>query len=235
MDLIERLPWDTEHFGVSVARVCRPADGDGVRSAAEAADAAGVECLTALIDADDVGAIAVAEEIGFRSYDVRIELDRRLAPDPSDVAGVRPADGSDVARLEAIARERFGQSRFYADPGFGRDRAAALYVAWLERGMSSDSRRTLVTDAADGFVVCRLDAERAVGSIELIGVAEESERRGLGLRLVRGAHSLFAAAGLLSAEVVTQGRNLPAQRLYQREGYRTRRVAVWLHRWALNR
>jgi hypothetical protein len=31
--------------------------------------------------------------------------------------------------------------------------------------------------------------------------------------------------------VVTQGRNLPAQRLYQSRGFRTQRLQVWHHLW----
>jgi hypothetical protein len=34
-----------------------------------------------------------------------------------------------------------------------------------------------------------------------------------------------------TATVVTQGRNVAAQRTYQGAGYRTSRTSLWFHRW----
>lgn len=231
-DLVERLAWDSEHFGVAVARVRRPDSADRVRAAAASADRLGVRCLTALVEADDTDTVAAAEEAGFRCYDVRVELDHALDRAAPAESSVRAATDADLPSLEAIARERFTASRFFADPNFARDRTRELYVAWLARGMSTSARRTLVTPAGEGFVICQLDTAAAVGRIELIGVAEGMEGRGLGAQLVDGAHAAFRAAGLQGARVVTQGRNLGAQRLYQAHGYRTFAVGLWLHRWA---
>ena len=236
-DAIELLRWDSDHFGFPVARVLDPGGPEQIRAAVEAADNSGVRCLTALIATDRTEAITAAEEAGFRCYDVRVELDRQVgaAPESLDGQQVRLATEADLSSLEPIARTRSFATRFSADPHFAADLVGRLYVEWLRRGLRGEDRLLIVTNELDGFIVCRVERKIQVGTIELIAVAADSEGVGLGSRLVQGAETLFADTELKWAQVVTQGRNLSAQRLYQRHGYRTSCVKLWLHRWALTR
>jgi dTDP-4-amino-4,6-dideoxy-D-galactose acyltransferase len=228
----EPLNWDSTFFNFKVGRI-HTAGGDASAFLADvaAADADGVRCLYLLVPADDDQALQRAIGAGFCPYDIRIELERRLDGSEPPSPTVREATAGDMPGLEPIARERFQFTRFFADPHFPRDRAGELYVMWLQRGMSTPARRTLVSQHGAGFIICHFDREADVGTIELIGVAERASAQGLGDALVRGADHEFAAAGLARAQVVTQGRNVAAQRLYQRHGYRTTSVGLWLHRW----
>jgi dTDP-4-amino-4,6-dideoxy-D-galactose acyltransferase len=67
--------------------------------------------------------------------------------------------------------------------------------------------------------------------IGLVGVAADQQGKGVGRSLVFGALAWFHKAGSKEVEVATQGRNLEAQRLYQRCGFLTSRVSVWYHKW----
>jgi dTDP-4-amino-4,6-dideoxy-D-galactose acyltransferase len=230
---VELLQWDTEHFGMPIGRVMAPDGPEAIVAAVETADRAGLHCITALIEAAHANMIGAAEDHGFRFFDVRTELDRQLDGEWSDDTGTHIASEEDLPILEPIARTRFLASRFYADPNFPRDRVDALYVAWLQRGLAENDRLVISTPERDGFVVCHVDSHSRVGTVELIAVAEQSEGKGRGGRLLGAAHAAFAAKGLTHARVVTQGANLAAQRLYQRHGYRTSGVALWLHRWML--
>jgi dTDP-4-amino-4,6-dideoxy-D-galactose acyltransferase len=233
-DLLESLCWDSEHFGMRMARVRHPDSPGRVRSAAELADRMDVRCLTALIDAGDTKTIAAAEEAGYRCRDVRMEIGRALSDPTPNESGVRDATDADLPRLEQLARERFGVSRYFADPNFPRERVRELYVRWLKRGFATDSRRVLVPINADGFIVCHFNSEAGIGSTELLAVSVQIERRGIGGRLLRAAEAAFTEAGLPRSSVVTQGRNLPAQRLYQAHGYKSCKVGLWMHRWAID-
>lgn len=229
-DPIQPLAWDSEHFGFAVARVPEPS-AERLPAAAAAADAAGCRCLTALVPAADTAATVAAEEAGFRCYDVRVELDREVRSGlPAE--GVEAVGEPALEALAPIAAASFLDSRFYADGHFPRPAVEQLYVAWLRRGFGGAGRLVLAAGERDGFVVCHLDREAGVGTVELIAVAAPARGRGRGGRLVRAAEAAFAEAGLERARVVTQGANLPAQRLYQGEGYRSRDVALWFHRWA---
>lgn len=230
---IAELEWDSAFFGFPIARVTR---GDLSPRQLDIALAAsrerGVRCLYMLVEATDERTSLLAQERGFRLYDIRVELDCAL-----DCAGalpnvaIGPARPDQRAALELCARERIVASRFFADPRFDDERVRDLFAAFLERGFRTEDRRTLTDIDAQGFVTCRLQPERGLGTVELIGVASDAERTGLAAALMHAAHREFVAAGLTHAEVVTQGRNVSAQRLYQRLGYRTRRVGLWFHRW----
>ena len=71
----------------------------------------------------------------------------------------------------------------------------------------------------------------ASGAIGLLAVADWSRGVGLGGQLVAGALLFFAEAGCKRVTVVTQGRNCPAQRLYQNCGFRSASMELWYHRW----
>lgn len=77
----------------------------------------------------------------------------------------------------------------------------------------------------------RRGAAARLGSIGLIGVGARHRGSGLGAALVAAALDWLAAHGAGRAEVVTQGANVAAQRLYQRAGFVTREVGLWYHLW----
>jgi dTDP-4-amino-4,6-dideoxy-D-galactose acyltransferase len=66
----------------------------------------------------------------------------------------------------------------------------------------------------------------------LVGVSEKARGRGLGRELLINAIRWFSAEGVEVVTVVTQGRNVGAQRLYQRCGFTTRSAELWFHRWS---
>lgn len=224
---LERLEWDSAHFGFSIARLV-PERCEAFEETVTAARDDAIRCVYLLLDAADAARLDAAQAAGFRVRDVRVELERSLAGAPDRAPdGVRDARPDDVAALERIARERFTDARFFTDGGFPAERAAELYAAWLRRGLDTPERRVLVAGDAEGFLV----AHTGTGTVELIAVAAGAEGRGYGAALVAAADAGFVRAGLDRARVVTQARNVGAQRLYQRAGYRTSAVAYWLHWW----
>ena len=134
-----------------------------------------------------------------------------------DIREARPVD---LERLKQIAARSFTDSRFYADPHFDRAQCDALYATWIERDYEEGRARVLVAEC-DGvpaaFVTCNCDG--GTGNIGLIAVDAAAHRKGLGRRLVSAALHYFAARGMTRSTVVTQGRNIASQRLYQNCGY----------------
>ncbi len=82
-----------------------------------------------------------------------------------------------------------------------------------------------------GYVTAAVEPDGA-GRIGLLAVAAAAQGQGTGGRLVAAACGWLAARGAAPVRVVTQGRNLRAQRLYQRFGLRTGAVELWYHRWS---
>ncbi len=230
---VEPLAWDSGFFGVPIARIHaeRP-DRRALAAAAEACRERGVRCAYLLLDAADGRGAEAAQALGFVLRDVRVELDRPIAPTDTtaaDIAEAVAAVGPErLPALEELVRERFTSSRFFADPGFARERCRELYVAFLRRGLDGGAQRLLLASADDaGCLVCHADVEQGVGTIELVA----SRRAGVGTALAHAAVARFAQQGMTSALVVTQASNIAAQRSYQRAGFRTTRSGLWFHRW----
>lgn len=231
---VRPLAWDSSFFGFPVAQVVadEPTEPE-LEAAVEACRADRVRCAYLLLDAGDARGSAAAQALGFTLRDVRVELDRPIAAADADAPSGGPvaiaAAGTELLpALEALVRERFTTSRFFADPGFPRERCRELYVAFLRRGMDDDPERwTLASADGGGCIVCRVDATRTHAAIELVAAT----RPGEGTALVRAALARFARAGATSGAVVTQADNVAAQRSYQRAGFRTARSGLWFHRW----
>jgi dTDP-4-amino-4,6-dideoxy-D-galactose acyltransferase len=229
------LPWDSEFFGVRIGSVL-PHRLDGATVAAIRAfrEEERIDCLYFLADLGDGATIRMAEDLGFRMVDVRITLERRGPGPRTESAGdvlIRPAEERDLPILTSLARENHVDTRFYYDGRFPRERCDALYAAWIENGVRGQADRVLVPEIdgrAAGYITCHREGPPRIG---LLGVGPAAQGRGIGGRLIRAALAWFAGEGIERVSVVTQGRNVRAQRAYQREGFQTSAVEVWYHGW----
>lgn len=235
------LPWDTEFWGFPIARLhAATLDADAMRGAVDWCSRHGVRCLYLLADGGCPRTLALVHEHAFRFVDTRVELSLTLPIAPAadrSAAGppVRAAAAADIPVLRSLAADAHRDTRFFKDDRFDAGRAAALYEAWIARDVQRDS--VLVCDSptepgtACGYVSCELDAASREGRIGLLAVARRHANAGLGSALIAAALRTFAAAGMTSSRVVTQGTNIPALRLYERCGFRTTCARVWFHRW----
>jgi dTDP-4-amino-4,6-dideoxy-D-galactose acyltransferase len=235
------LDWDSDFFGVRIARVDPAAliASDPATLDAQCAHA-GVECLYLLADVDDQPSCDAAAANGFRLVDIRMTLDT-TAPG-AHLGGddraplVRAATTDDVARLKAITRDCFRHTRFYADGGFDRRRCDAMYELWIEKSCLGWADRVFTVDAGDrsaGYVSCHL--RDGVGQIGLFAVGAESRGHGTGASLIGAAMRWFADRGAESVFVVTQARNAAALKIYQRAGMTVRSMQLWFHKWCARR
>ena len=235
----ERLPWDSGFFGFPVARVIGGAmNATDSRAVLEWCTNEGVRFLCFLAD-DDVATWAVAADSGFRLVDVRIELvlDRSWPRLPAAAAApgvmLREATPDDLRELLPIAASVHTDSRFFADPAVPREKARELFTVWLRRSVERAIADVVLVAEVDGRAVSYITAKLAggVGSIGLVGVGEGARGRGIGLAMVEGVLEWFAARDAREVSVVTQGRNIMAQRVYQRCGFLTSSGRFWFHRW----
>ncbi len=75
--------------------------------------------------------------------------------------------------------------------------------------------------------------ERRVARVDrLIAVDADARGCGLGIALTGAAVGWCRTRGLSRVTVVTQGRNVAAQRTFQRAGFVTVSTGLWFHRWA---
>ena len=235
----EVLPWDSEFFGLRVARLTRGTiDPSTCQQALDWGAAEHVQLLYFLAD-DDADSWGVACDAGFRPKDIRVEmaLDRTWPRPPAHEIGdhvvLREAVPADLKDLLPIASSAHTDSRFFADAAVSRQKAHELYELWLARSVEKTIADVVFVAEVDGRASAYITARIAdhVGSIGLVGVGESARGRGVGTAMVQRTLQWFTARGVSEVTVVTQGRNTRAQRIYQRCGFFTNATRLWFHRW----
>ncbi len=231
---IERLDWDSDFFGFGVGRVTAPrlTPADAAACGARAREI-GLRCLYFLAEPGDTESWGAAIGAGFDPIDIRVELDRELAPPGPASPDCALAAESDLPALIRLAQGAFTQSRFFRDRHFPPGKAEELFSVWVGRGVSNADGFTALprTSGEPGAFVSARVAASASGRIELVAVAPELRGRGVGLRLLAACLDELARRGARRVSVVTQASNVAALRLYERAGFHTRSVGVWFHGW----
>jgi dTDP-4-amino-4,6-dideoxy-D-galactose acyltransferase len=236
--LCTRLDWDSRFFERRIAQVNgHRLDEVKLSEILAWCKTNRIDCLYFLADSNDAQTSALAEQNGFRLTDVRLTFERTLSESPSPVSPgnrVRLARPADLGALKAIARTGHRDTRFYFDLHFEREKCDLLYETWIENSFNGFAQAVLVAEINAepvGYITCRLQGvESRVG---LVGVAGKYQGMGFGKQLVEAFLAWSAEHGARRATVVTQGRNIGAQRLYQRMGFLTATAQLWYHRWFL--
>jgi dTDP-4-amino-4,6-dideoxy-D-galactose acyltransferase len=230
------LDWDSSFFACRIARVNgHRLDEAKLSEVLVWCKTNRIDCLYFLADSDDAQTSALVGRNGFLNTDVRLTLERTLTG--SDHGGapgdkVRLARREDLRALKAIARTGHRDTRFYFDLHFELAKCDLLYETWIEKSFSGFAQAVLVAEANAepvGYITC--SAQGAESQIGLLGVAKKCHGMGLGKQLVESFLAWSVEKGVNRATVVTQGRNVSAQRLYQRMGFLTAEFQLWYHRW----
>lgn len=231
------LDWDSKLLGETVVRI----EGDAacsadLRAVLDHARRAGARLAYAFAGAALPGDMAGA--LGGRLVDEKRTY--RFEPGAAGaVARVQP-DGVEIFRgtsagsvLEDLAVQSGEGSRFAVDPDFPRAKFVEMYQTWIRKSVAGERAESVLTVSRDGRIagMITLDREGERGRIGLLAVDRSRRGSGLGQSLVRAANAWFADRGVRVAEVVTQGRNAAACRLYERCGYVLGKTEFVYHFW----
>jgi dTDP-4-amino-4,6-dideoxy-D-galactose acyltransferase len=232
------LSWDSEFFGRRIARATvNRLTEQAVQLIRDWHTAQRIDCLYFLADSSDPETVRLAEDADFHLVDIRLTLDRqigKLPPGGSAQALIRQSRPDDLSALRSIAGVSHRDSRFYFDKNFPESLCDALYETWIENSVHGFADIVLVAVVRSevvGYISCHL-ASASEPQIGLFAVAEHARGLGLGKQLVWEGLRWFARNGAREVTVVTQGRNIRGQRLYQSCGFQTRSIQLWYHYWA---
>jgi dTDP-4-amino-4,6-dideoxy-D-galactose acyltransferase len=237
MAQVEHLDWDTEFFGMRVARI----EGEALSAEELAAELDALKRLNyglAYWFSTDLDAPADTEleALGGTFADRRTTLARPLDSNPS--ASVKTSSKvvqatQPTPAIRALAIEAGAYSRFKVDDRFETERFESMYSRWIEVSLTGE--------LADACLVIRED-DREIGlitvvhrsdcgQIGLLAVAPDSRRRGVASGLVHAALENMIDHDCKAAEVVTQERNRTSIQLYESCGFAIQRVERVYHFW----
>lgn len=238
--MIDYLTWDSQFFERHIGRLPNPPQTpEGWNAVDQSARIQALDCVYLLLDIADSASIAGAEAAGFNLVDLRYTLSREIpgnqlnAPVLPAGTSLRQAAPADSSALQAIARQVHTDTRFFSDPHFDPARSAEMYAVWIASYLEEVQYVSVwlaeLLGETVGYLTCRITGE--LGRIGLVGLAPQARGLGLGTALLAAGVEWFAQQGATHVEVVTQGRNLPAQRLYQRGSFHSARLQLWFHKW----
>jgi ribosomal protein S18 acetylase RimI-like enzyme len=244
--IVRRSDWDSAVLEIGTGRLEAFSPGKSVPDPQSWADALGVGHLSVRLPLSEIAGVRALEEAGFRTADVSLSLvhgGKRARGDYPRVSvrDARVEDEDDLTRMAALA---FRNTRFHSDPKIGPTRAQAVYSRWARDALHGSADRVLVAADGDqllGFVICKLDGLAAesvgfgIGKLDLISVAPDRRRKGVGRVLVESAldHMLVSVPRV---ELMVSASNGSAIRVYQQAGFTLERGiampgGVTLHWW----
>ncbi len=237
-ELCRHLEWDTAFFGYNIGRVnVNRLTLESLAQIDAWCDDVQIDCLYFLADSGDYETAWIANQNGFNYVDTRITWTLTMTHAPllsTSEQAIRLGIPSDLPALKGIARTNHRDSRFYFDPVFPVERSNVLFETWIEKSLAGSLADTVlvITENDHPIGYSAVQFTPLGGQINLIGVSPELRGQGVGTQLLRASLFHFWDRGLPHIDVVTQGRNLGAQRLYAKQGFIPSATSNWYHRWS---
>jgi len=231
--VVELLPWDTSFFGVKTGRV-KPNNltEETVAEVMLSSRNSGIELLYFECGICDRESIRAAESGGFNLIETRLRYVKEIKEDIRKPENIRRATVDDIKQLGEISSSIDWDTRYSFDENIHPDKCRELYRIWVENSINGFEDTLLVLENENeitGFISGNYGDD--TGDIGLVGVSSDYAGKGCGSILIQGVENDFTGNGLKNSRVLTQGRNIPAQRLYAKAGYKIERLTYYYHKW----
>lgn len=241
VNVIKKLRWDSNFFGFPIALVCSRYLSDNIQLLIESfAKKNKIKLIQYLCNCHDNLSVKVAEKNGYHFTDIRITftiplkkyietLDNKVFPGKFGLA-----KNEHIGSLCAMTNLMYKDSRYFYDGNFDLKKINLFYSDWLQKAVTGDFDHECYcyfeVNVPLGFCTIRYK-QNNTASIGLFGVGAAHVGKGIGKALLLHVVRKMKLKGLDSIDVVTQGRNYPAQKLYQSAGFNTFATELWYHKW----
>lgn len=231
---------ECRRFGIVAARLTNP--DAALNDIDRAATDAGVDMLTARIEASDLTRAHALEDAGFRLMDTLVYYGRTLddCPDKNPIGTnviLSEVEQEDSAEISTLASAAFSDyiGHYHADPHLDSGAADAAYVEWAELCAASNSADAPVLVARSmtgllGFLALRRNTPDEF-EIVLNAVHPNAQGQGIYAALVARALEQAQEAGARCMIVSTQVNNYAVQRVWSRLGFTHYRSIYTFHKW----
>jgi len=243
LQIFKLMEWDSDFFGFNIGYVsCRRLTENIESYIKQKSQELNIDMIQYNCNCHDQVSILTAEKNGYSFVDVRVTFElmlQRMNDINSDLDLIifRKGEEKDIERLRVIAGEIYTLSRYYFDQKFNHEKVREFYEGWLEKGIRGEYDDYCFILEADqqpvAFTTVK-ENDDGTADIGIVGVDKNYSGRSLGTILIQKVIKELRKKNLSVLRVVTQGRNYPAQRLYQKSGFITNQMELWYHKWLNN-
>jgi len=238
-DLIRKLDWDTDFFGYNVAFLsCLHLTENIYKNISLFVEENKIRLIEYLCNCHDSRSVEIAEKSGFSFVDIRITFIKHLvSSQPYQLPGgieFRKSTEQDILALEKIANGIYTKSRYFFDKRFEEKKVIEFYLSWVRKAVRGefDDECWCLTENNEPFAFCTVRyVKNGTAQIGLLGMSNLYQGRGLGKALLKSVFEVLLKKNISWVTVATQGRNYPAQNLYQSVGFITKETQLWYHKW----
>lgn len=217
------LPWDSAFFGLSVAQVSEmSADTDNWFKVLKELQTNRINLAYWQVPFNTPKFSTFAENNKGLFVDSKttyaLTLSQETVPHPSTQICTQKEADNHLLNL-AVQCGKF--SRFSVDNNIPHQKFVELYQLWLKHSlnktMADDTLLYYTGEQVTGLVT--VSVKNGIGQIGLVGVDELFRGQGIGKALMQATKHYFRVRNIYRIEVVTQGQNIPACKLYESEGF----------------
>lgn len=236
---IEKLEWDSSFFKINIAILNQNyLNSKIVRELNNFVLKENITLVQYLCDCNDFNSIILAQLNEFYFTDIRLTYEKDVKglidTDIPAPYSFNIADKKHISVLKEISKFLYKDSRYYFDSNFSKTKIDEFYEGWLEKavlGLFDDECHCIFfNNSPVGFCTIRYNSlENA--TIGLFGISEEHQKKGLAKNLLSHVNNILSDKGINKISVVTQGRNISAQRAYQKAGFYSKATQLWYHKW----
>lgn len=228
---VERLDWDSNFFGLRIGRAFVSSEEEGAALASQRKNLK-----------EDYDLLYLFTSHGMRFPDDKAKLvDEKVVYSLSKVvpSEANPsvelwdANKGVTDELLHLALVSGKYSRFKLDDSLPSGSYERLYSRWIEQSVNHAIATEVFCYMVDGMPrgLVTLDRKDGVGAIGLVAIQEDFQCRGIGSALIRHVVRYAREGQCLKLSVATQHNNIPACRLYEKNGFEMESVTDVWHWW----
>lgn len=235
------MKWDTEHFGIKIARFSPSKVSDVLESVKWAHDN-GIELLMSRSDASISPLTLAQQRAGFELMDsfVQYRFDFAKSDIPESVSEFsirpfRPEDIPDIGKVASVCFKGY-ISHLHNDPLLDKQKCDSLYEGWAMNSCKDKTLADEVLVAANGngeivgFATLKGSDSDIAESI-LVGVSNEYQGRGIYRSFIIHGMQWCKSNGFRTMKVDTQVYHYAVQRVWQRLGFEIFASGHTFHLW----
>lgn len=222
------LTWDSQFFGFPVAKIADLAELKTVRQQ-------GVRLVywATTDEKSQAAAAAVGGTLVDKKVTYQIDLQTVPAEQLQFGSVTEYTDTAANADLIDLSIQAGLYSRFKVDPKMDQKKFEELYTQWMQKSCSHELAKAVlvIREQNKCVAVVTVGEKNGHGDIGLVAVDANQRGKGYGAALIRAAQAWFVQHGYTSSQVVTQGDNIAACKLYEKCGYQPASLEYYYHFW----